>query len=214
MRSGNTFRSFRRWIAAQALSVGRAAAPLLPDQAIANIEWTMRKLSPHLPVLSSLVAQNMRSAGVFNEAAVRAYFAQVSLHLANGLRVFRWSRQPEQVAALARSQIDLDATIDCIRDAHAAGRGAILAPAHTCNYVLTLARLTQAVPICTYLRWSNDRRKVEMKKQWCKAAGSHVVLEPPNATNPTSRAAACVEVLKAGGILADAGHRTKGSGRS
>jgi lauroyl/myristoyl acyltransferase len=202
MKSGKTFRSFRRWIAAQAVAAGRSAAPMLPDSAISAAEWTMRGLSPHLPILASLVAGNMRSAGVYSESAIHDYFAQVSLHLANGLRVFRWTRRPERVTALARSQIDLDATIDFIRDAHAAGRGAIVAPAHTCNYVLTLARLAQAVPICIYLRWSNDRRKVEMKKKWCQAAGIHVVLEPPSATNPTSRAAACVEVLKAGGILA------------
>jgi len=197
-----SLRSIRRWFTRQALAVGQATAPLLPDRAISGVEWTMRRLSPHLPILSPLVAENMRSAGVHSDTAVRAYFAQVSQHFANGLRVFRWTRQPEKVAALARAQIDLDTTIDYIREAHATRRGAIVAPAHTCNYVLTLARLAQAVPICIYLRWSEDRRKVQMKQQWCQAAGLHVVLEPPSASNPTSRAAACVEVLKTGGILA------------
>lgn len=195
-------RDTRRWFTAQALAVGRAAAPLLPASAIDAAEWSMRTFAQRLPVLSSLVAQNMRTAGVYRDGAVRAYFAQVALHLTNGLRVFRWVRQQEKVAALARSQIELDTTIDYLREAHAAGRGAIVAPAHTCNYVLTLARLAQAVPICVYLRWSEDRRKVDMKQQWCEAVGSHVVLEPPSASDPTSRAAACVEVLKSGGILA------------
>lgn len=197
-----SLRSVRRWCTAQALAAGRVAAPLLPGRAIDVVEWSMRRAGPHVPLLASMVAQNMQSAGVHSDASVRAYFAQVALHFTNGMRVFRWTRRPEKVAALAREQIDLDPSIDFIREAHAAGRGAIVAPAHTSNYVLTLARLAQAVPICIYLRWSADQRKVEMKQQWCQAAGLHVVLEPPSASNPTSRAAACVDVLKAGGILA------------
>jgi lauroyl/myristoyl acyltransferase len=202
MKAGSTLRSFRRWLTARAQVAGLAAAPLLPASAIDVTEWTIRTLTPRLPVLGSLVGQNMRAAGVYREGAVRAYFAQVALHLANGLRVFRWARHPDKVAALARAQIDLDPTIESIRSAHAAGRGAIVAPAHTSNYVLTLARLAQVLPICIYLRWSDDRRKVEMKRQWCQAAGINVVLEPLSASNPTSRAAACVEVLKSGGVLA------------
>lgn len=144
----------------------------------------------------------MRSAGVHSDAAVRAYFEQAALHFANGLRVFRWMRRPERVAELARKQIELDSSINALREIHATGKGAMIAPAHTSNYVLTLARLAQIVPVCIYLRWSADRRKIEMKKEWCHASGLHVVLEPPSASNPMSRAAACVEVLKSGGILA------------
>ncbi len=144
----------------------------------------------------------MRAAGVHRPEAAKAYFAQMGLHLANGLRVLGNVERPEVVVDLARRQIRLDPSIEVIRRHVASGRGLILAPAHTANYLLTLARLGHDLPITIYLRWSADRRKVERKRRWCQAAGIRVVLEPPNAANPTSRAAACVDIVRAGGVLA------------
>ncbi len=154
-----------------------------------------------MPMLASLVRANMLAAGVYTKQAHRAYFDQVGLHLASALRIFKLARRPEKVAAMARDLIDVDGSIHHLRDALSLGRGAIVAAPHVCNYVLTLARLNQEIPITVYLRWSHELRKQEMKHAWCRAAGLPVILEPPDAANPTSRAAACIEALRSGAAL-------------
>jgi predicted LPLAT superfamily acyltransferase len=65
-----------------------------------------------------------------------------------------------------------------------------------CNYLLTLVRLNQVVPLSVYLRWSKDERRRELKERWCRAAGLRVILEPASACDPTSRAMACVEAVR------------------
>jgi lauroyl/myristoyl acyltransferase len=152
-------------------------------------------------VLSRVVARNMRSAGVYDRTVFREYFAQVAGHLSNGLRIFRLARSDGAVGTLARSLIDVDDSITHLRRALGLGRGAIVVPPHVCNYLLTLARLNQEVPVCVYLRWSDDRQKREIKRAWCEATGLRVILEPANAADPASRAAACVEALREGAAL-------------
>lgn len=143
----------------------------------------------------------MISAGVYRDGLAEAYFSQIGRHFANAAHIFRLRNRPDKVAALTRSQIDIDASISHTRDALRMGKGAILAAPHVCNYLMTLARLGQELPICVYLRWSPDARRQEMKREWCAAAGLEVILEPASAADPTSRAAACVEALRNGKAL-------------
>jgi lauroyl/myristoyl acyltransferase len=156
---------------------------------------------PRLPILARQVADNMRSAGLYSKPAFRAYFDQLSLHLANAVRIFRLGRQEGATGQLARTQVDVDESIGLLRQVVEAGSGAVVVPPHVCNYLLTLVRLNQELPVWVYLRWSKDRRRREMKHAWCNAAGLPVILEPENATDPASRAAACVDVLRRGSSL-------------
>lgn len=194
-------RTGRRWFTAKAMHLASSVAPLLPGRLVDLVQWWMTRTGPTWPILARMVAANMRSAGVYDRARHRAYFAQVALHLSNALRIFRLARQPQAVADLARQQIGVDASVAHIREAAGAGRGVIVAPAHVCNYVLTLARLNLEVPVRVYLRWSEDERKIEMKRAWCEATGLNVILEPASAADPTSRAAACIEALREGSVL-------------
>ena len=194
-------RSGRRWLTATGLHTARAAAPLLPVGLIDFAQWWMTRAGPTWPVLSGMVAANMRAAGLYDRLRFRAYFEQVALHLSNALRIFRLARRPEAIADLARSQVEVDVSVARIHEASKLGRGVVLAPAHVCNYVFTLARLNQETPIRVYLRWSEDERKIEMKRTWCDVTGLQVILEPASAADPTSRAAACVEALREGATL-------------
>ena len=196
-----SLRTGRRWLTAKAMHLARGVAPILPGRLVDLAQWWMTRTGPTWPVLSRMVAANMRSAGVYDKPLFRAYFAQAALHFSNALRIFRLAHRPDAVADLARQQIDVDASLLHIREASKLGRGVIVAPAHVCNYLLTLARLNQEVPIRVYLRWSEDERKIEMKRAWCEATGLSVILEPASAADPTSRAAACVEALREGGVL-------------
>jgi len=194
-------RTARRWFTARAIATAQSAAPLLPSWTIDVMQRLMAGTGPRLPVLARIVAENMRSAGVYSPAVFRAHFQQLALHLSNAVRVFSLGRENGAVAGLARTQIEVDESIGLLRTALTAGRGAVVAPPHVCDYLLTLVRLNQEVPVWVYLRWSKDRRKRELKYAWCRASGLPVILEPESATDPASRAAACVEVLRKGSAL-------------
>ncbi len=144
----------------------------------------------------------MRAAGVYRQDVFGDYFREVARHLCNGLRIRRLARRYGAVGALAYREVGIDSSISIVREALSSGRGVLLAPAHCTNYLVSLARLAQETPVHIYLRWSKDERRVAMKRQWCEAAGLGVIIEPPGAADPTSRAAACVEALSEGKVLA------------
>ncbi len=199
-----SLRNGRRWLTAQARSAGLAVAPRLSHDTIDFIERWLGGAGPWLPIMGAQVARNMRSAGVYSEAAFREYFRQVALHLTNGLRVFRERDTAESVAAnaaRAEEQIAIDDSISHLRRALDAGRGAVVATPHVCNYLLMAVRLSREVSVRIYLRWSHDERKRQLKEAWCRAAGLDVVLEPASATDPTSRASALLDILREGHAL-------------
>ena len=191
----------RRWITANATQALWRTAPAIPMPIIDALQWTLNRGGRSLPMLAHVVRENMRAAGVFDEIAFHDYFRHVARHLSNGLRIRRLRRR-EDVAKLAHEEINLDATVAIIKEIAQSGRGAVLAPAHCCNYLISLARLRQDVPIYIYLRWSRDQRRVAMKREWCEAAGLDVIIEPPNVSNPAARAAVCVDALREGKVLA------------
>jgi len=195
-------RNLRRWITAGATSVAARVAPTVPGPVVDLLQWTLGRTGPMLPVMAHLVRTNMRAAGVYERKVFRDYFRHVAAHLLNGIRLFGLKGNNDAVAAIARREVDVDPSIDRLVSASESGRGAVIAPAHACNFLISLARLRQEVPLCIYLRWSDNRRKLAMKRQWCEAVGLDVIIEPSNATDPTSRAAACAEALRAGKLLA------------
>jgi len=194
-------RTTRRWFTARAVRAARAAAPWLPERLIGLAQWWLGFAGPAAPVLSRLVASNMRAAGLYSDAAFREHFAQLAQHFANALRLFRLADRPAEVAALAAAEVDVDGSMARLHEAARLGRGVVVAPAHVCNYLLTLARLNQETPVTVYLRWSEDERKLELKREWCRAAGLRVILEPLTAADPAARAAACVDALRNGHVL-------------
>lgn len=186
---------------AQAKSAGLAAAPRLSPKMMDRLERMLARWGPRAPVLARQVEVNMRSAGVGGRADVDEHFRQVARHLTNALRIFRSGFAPDVVAEMARREIAVDSSMDLVRAAMSDGRGAVIIPPHVCNFLLTAVRLNQEIPLSIYLRWSSDPRKRELKEAWCKAAGLNAILEPANATDPSARAAACVDILRSGRAL-------------
>jgi lauroyl/myristoyl acyltransferase len=177
-----------------------AAAPHVPESAIGCAERWVRHVLVYAPVLGRMVEENLRGAGLFSRAVQRAYFAEAALHYGNGLRIFG-AAGPEAVRGLAEGRVVVDRSIEALPSLLQQCGGLVIAPAHVCNYLLTLVRLNQFIPLTIYLRWSKDARRRELKERWCRAAGLQVILEPPSATDPTSRAAACVEAVRSGRAL-------------
>lgn len=194
-------RNTRRWITANTVHTACRLAPGLPFPVANALQGILERGGPLMPVLARIVERNMRAAGVYDRAVFRGYFREVARHLANGLRIFKLHARPEAVVGLARREVDVDATIAIAHEAMQQGRGAILAPAHNCNYLISLTRLRQDLPFWVYLRWSADQRKLDLKRRWCRAAGLDVIIEPPNVGNPAARAALCVDALREGRLL-------------
>lgn len=196
-----SLRRMRRLFTEKSLAAARAWATIMPAGPLPIVEWVVARLASHVPRLSDHVRANMRAADVWSEPVFRAYFDQIALHLGNSARIFKWAGKREVLARLIHDQVQLDPSVGQLRDALEAGKGAVVAAPHVCNYVFTLARLNREVPLTVYLRWSSNQHKMRMKRQWCEAVGLPVILEPPDQANPTSRAAACVDALRSGRAL-------------
>lgn len=194
-------RTARRWCTANAVATAARCAPMLPDVSINAIEGLARVVGPRLPRLAAMVRENMKSAGVYSPRVIDDYYFQVARHLSNAIRVFKNRGRPEFLQNLARDQVDLDSSLDTLRSMKSQGRGALLAPAHAVNFLLTAARVNHEVPIRVFLRWSSDVRRLRLKQQWCEACGLAVLLEPGGTVSATTRAEMCVDAIKGGEIL-------------
>ncbi len=185
------------------------AAPHAPPWTLDAAETALRALGPLAPVLARNVRRNMRAVGVDAPSALPRYFAAVARHLVDALRVYRCgadprldpSRRTETLRALARTRFSLDDSIEHVRAAARDGRGVILAAPHLCNYLVCLIRLHEVLPLTTYMRWSKDPRRRELKAAWFRAAGVNVIAEPRQDRDPGVRARICMNVLREGGIL-------------
>lgn len=196
-----SLRAVRRWCTANALIAGARCAPLMPEFAVCSAEGVARFFGRRLPPLASMVRANMQTAGVYSPERFTEYFTQVARHLGNAARIFKYHRTPGRLQSLAREQVELDSTLARLADYRTGGRGALLAPAHAVNFLLTAARVHQEFPIRVFLRWSKDERRVKLKQQWCEACGLNVLLEPGRTVSATTRAEMCVDCLKRGEIL-------------
>lgn len=198
-----TLRNLRRRLTSAAIVTAARCAPFTPALGISALESIFARGGPISPKLAALVRANMRRADITDDAAIKAYFANAARHLTNGLRVLKWASQPQDVINLAHQDVTLDGTLAAaratIQQHHGGG---IIAPAHCQNYLVSLVRLNQDIPISIYLRWNKDPRRVELKRRWCAAAGLDVIVEPKNLTNPAARAEICVEAIRAGKTLA------------
>ncbi|MBX3396102.1 MAG: hypothetical protein KF841_12120 [Phycisphaerae bacterium] len=202
MTAKSTLRAIRRRITATVIQTACDAAPFVPEPLIRFAQDAIAGAGPLVPPLASLVRRNMRSAGITRPKAVRDYFKQAALHLFNGVRIFHYRRCPERIREIARRETQLDESVHDACNVLASGRGGILAPAHCSNYLISLVRLREVLPLSIYLRWSKDQRKVELKRKWCEAAGLDVIIEPRDAANPVGSAMICADAIRAGKVLA------------
>src|SRR5437868_3210008 len=108
------FRALRKELAQRVNSAAAAVAPRLPEGAACCVHRLMAAAGSKVPLLARMVEENLRSAGLFTPAVHRAYFAEVALHFANGLRIFRAAKDPQAVARLAAEQVDLHDSINTL----------------------------------------------------------------------------------------------------
>ena len=198
----SSLRQFRRRCTSGIVHGAASLAPFAPDFAINFSEWLIGRAGPVAPRLAEMVRQNMKSAGVYDPEIFRRHFGNIARHLTNGLRVLSNGHSPEYVRELARRDIQLDASVESARSEIEQTKGGLIAPAHCVNYLVSLVRLNESVPISIYLRWSKDERRIDLKRRWCAAAGLDVIIEPAGISNPAARAELIIDAIRSGKTVA------------
>ncbi|MCA9256164.1 MAG: hypothetical protein KDA33_11030 [Phycisphaerales bacterium] len=198
----SVLRQLRRRCTSSVIHGAVFLAPFTPAIAVNYVERLMARLGPITPKLAAIVRENMIAAGVYSPEAFRRHFENVARHLTNGVRVLANQRRPDAVRAIARHDVQIDASVERAKAVISARQGGLIVPAHCVNYLVSLVQLNQHLPVSMYLRWSKDARKVDLKRRWCEAAGFDVIIEPPRMTNPAARAELIVEAIRSGRTVA------------
>lgn len=200
-------REARHWLTARVTDAALWAAPRLSARAADRFMSRLAAWGPRLPVVGRQVAGNMRAVGLYSPETHRAYFAQLGAHFAGALHAWRYADRSSggqmcpALAELVAERVELDESVNRLRDAAAGGRGAILVGPHIANYLLNLARLNQEVPLTIYLRYSKDARRRVAKERWYRASGVRWISEPADAGGALGRLARMAAALRAGETL-------------
>lgn len=178
-------------------------APWLGERVADGARSVIAGLGPYLPVLARQVADNMRSAGVYSDVALRDYFAGLGEHFAGALQVLRCAARERQSPSptfmrMVHERIGLDASADLLRECVGQGRGAIVLSPHINNYFMNVARLNTDVPLTAYMRWVKDARRQAVKDMWYQVSGAEFISEPPDAGGPLGRIKRMSEVVRSG----------------
>jgi lauroyl/myristoyl acyltransferase len=197
-------RTLRKWLTARITDASVSLAPSLREQTVDRIEPLIARLGPALPIVSSVVAANMRAAGVYSPAAHRQYFHHLGGHFTGAVHALRCGSNGSDSTDLARiaaERVSLDASVERLRAAAEQGRGVILMGPHICNYLLSLTRLNQDVPLTIYLRYSKDARRRGAKQRWYRASGVEWISEPPDRGGAMGRLGRMAAALREGKVL-------------
>lgn len=200
-------RAARHWLTARATDAALWAAPRLSARAADRLAGRLAAWGPRLPVIGRQVAENMRAVGVYSVETHQAYFAQLGTHFAGALHAWRYADASRggalcpALAELVAERVELDESVNRLREAATDGRGAILVGPHIANYLLNLARLNQEVQLTIYLRYSKDARRRVAKERWYRASGVRWISEPADAGGAMGRLGRMAAALQAGETL-------------
>lgn len=200
-------RAARKWITANITRAGVAAAPRLSPPLLGVLETLVATGGARLPIVSRLVADNMRAAGVYSPEVHRDYFAQIAGHLIGALHTLRYAdsrfdgRVSAELCAIVDERVELDESVDLLRAAVAARRGAILVGPHITHYLLGLAALNRDAPLTVYLRHVKDAARTAAKQRWYRATGVGWISEPADTGGALGRLGRMAAGLAAGRTL-------------
>ena len=185
-------------------------APWLAPGVIEGIEAAFAWAGPRLPVLSSIVADNMRAVGLYTPDGHREYFRRMARQVSGWMHFFRLARAPVRgpsgglsadLARIAAERVSLDPSVDVLREAVSRHRGVIVMGMHVGDPPMSFARLSQEIPLTVLARHSKDPHRQRIKERWWRATGMGYVALPPQARQRGSRLAKMAEVLREGRVM-------------
>ena len=197
--------AWRRWITMYATDAALNLAPRLSSSTVDRLGALVARIGPHTPVISRLVAENMRALGLYSPAAHRDYFAQVAEHFTGALHVLRCAARvsgpSEELTRRVTECIEVDDSLYTLREAVQPNRGAVIVGPHIANFLFSLARLHHVTPMTIYMRYSKHAGRRAAKERWCRANNMAWLVEPPSVAQTTGRLAALVAAVRAGCTL-------------
>ena len=200
-------RAMRQWLTRRVTGAALASAPRISTRTVDAIEGLLATCGPYCPVIRRIVADNMRSLGVYSKDAHRDYFARAGAHFAGQLHALRQAgvgegrRVCDGPADVVAERFELDASVARLTHAAAEGTGAIVMAAHAADFLRGMARLNQTVPLTAYYRYSRDPRRREAKERIFRALGIAWISEPAGASGSLGRLGRMARAVREGGTL-------------
>lgn len=212
-------RTVRKWFTDKLTDAALFAAPLMGTRGIDTIESLVAHFGRFCPVVSDIVAKNMRTVGLYTPQGHRDYFARIAAHVAGELHVLRnvprdlastTPAMPTELDRLVRSRILLDTSFDRLKQASLGGKGVILMAPHIIDLPLWMARLNQEVPLSVYMRDTKNPSRRHAKQLWYTTAGFEAIVESSRNQDPldseqndaTSSRERLIEALGRGRVVA------------
>jgi len=186
-------RAVRKWFTDKLTDAALVAAPRTGPRSIDTIESFVAHFGRFCPVVSRIVASNMRTLGLYSPQAHRDYFARIATHLADQLHILRnaprdltrpVTTMPAELDRLVRRRILLDASFNRLNQAAALGKGVIIMAPHVVDLPLWMARLSQEVPLSVYMRDTKNPTRRHAKQLWYHSAGFEAIVESSRNPDP------------------------------
>ena len=218
-------RAVRKWMTARISEAAVGCAPRVPQEAVNAVETALAWAGPGCPVVSRIVAQNMRAVGLYTHQRHREYFRQAARQLTGWLHVFRCAeaagragpaRMPPELARIVAQRVRFDASVERLTEAASLGKGVVVMVMHVADLPMWLARMNQAVPTTVFARYSKDARHRRIKRRGWRATGLAYVSEPSQPGVTGGRLARMAEMLRQGRAVVIAADmvRKRGKGRA
>ena len=200
-------RALRRSIRTSATGAAARVAPRLSGRAVDRVRTMLACCGPHLPVISRIVADNMRRLGLYSREVHREYFSQVGEHLAGAMHALRCADEAgdhapsPELARIAEQRVELDESVSKLHAAAAAGRGVVIMGPHIAGYLIHLTRLNREIPLTVFLRHSRDERKRVAQQRWYRSSGVDWISESADAGGAMGRLGSMAKAVGGGGAL-------------
>jgi lauroyl/myristoyl acyltransferase len=152
-----------------------------------------------IPMLRRKLRENVRLAlGTDLDAEAESrYFRQVAWWLSNAIATFHHG----VCATPVFNEVRFDESIELFDDAIAEGRGAVITSPHWSGHELVAAKVNRRHSMALLVRQSPTTERMARKLNWYSALGTEIVLRP-NRASTIKDAVACLNLLKAGKVLA------------
>ncbi len=200
-------RQLRHWCVRQTLSAAVRTAPRLREHTIDSFEAAFAWGAAHAPILARIVADNMKTLGVYSPQQHREHFRHMAAQVIGWLRTVRCISECDLLPSgqahpnlirVAEQYCYFDESVETFVQTASLGRGVILAGTHLGSPPCWLLRLNQHVPTTAYIRFSKDPGRRAVKERTFRPLGVEFFAEPAAEGPRGARLARLADILRRG----------------
>lgn len=163
---------------------------------VESMRWVLRGLTRVTIPLRMRLARNMRAGGAHRPGLVDEHFERAIDHLIMLAHIFR-AGFPNSGNA---ERFKIDASIQILEQAYAAGKGVITIAPHLCGFPAYGPMVSPRVPCDTYLRRNASPAKMRITESIARTANSRLICPAPGASK-AERLQVAIDVLREGRVL-------------